>query len=98
MGLRGGISCSRSSAGGGGAAWALRWVGDGRAVAPLIIALRDRDPNVRYQACHALAAIGDVSVVPLIAALGDPDPNVRTEAAAALGFIGDARAVAPLIK
>lgn len=54
------------------AAKALGQIGDVRAVDPLIMALRDEDPDVRESAAEALGKIGDVrSVEPLITALRD---------------------------
>ena len=81
------------------AAHALGQLGDPRAVAPLIQALRDADGGVRREAAHALGQLGDSRVVEvLIQALHDADGGVRREAAHALGQLGDPRAVAPLIQ
>jgi len=69
-----------------------------QAVEALIIALRDRHPEVRASAAQALARIKNPrAIAPLIARLNDPDPLV-------VGYIGDALvamsddAVEPLIE
>lgn len=79
------------------AARALRHFPDGRAVRPLIAALREEDMSIRGAAAEALVAIGAPAVEPLIAALKDTDRNARRAAARALGLIGDPRAVGPLV-
>lgn len=61
----------------------------------------DDDPDVRAQACEALARIGDTSAVPqLFAVLGDPSPRVGHAATAAIQSLGvpdtAARAIAAL--
>jgi len=69
------------------------------AVEPLIQALKDKDPVIRFGAADALGGIGDKRAVePLIEALKDEDAAVRAWAALALGNIGDERAVEPLTK
>jgi len=69
-----------------------------KAVAPLILALKDSDDEVRSAAAEALGKIGsDKAVAPLILALKDSDDEVRSAAAEALGKIGSDKAVAPLI-
>jgi len=69
-------------------AWALGKIGDARAVAPLIAALKDRYDSVRDAALAALVQIGTSSVQPLTAALRDTDRSVRERAARALATIG----------
>jgi HEAT repeat protein len=76
---------------------ALEKMDDARAVAPLIIVLRDKVWRVRRVAARALEKIGTLAVEPLIAALKDEEWRVREGAASALGQIGDPRGVAPLI-
>jgi len=67
------------------------------AVEPLIQALKDKDPVIRFGAADALGGIGDRRAVgPLIEALNDEDDAVRAWAALGLGKIGDERAVEPL--
>lgn len=64
----------------------------------LIIALNDKDAEVREQACLILGYIKDSrSFEPLIKALKDDDSNVRRSDAIALGFLKDPRAVRALI-
>jgi len=68
-----------------------------RLVEPLIAALNDVDPHVRYEAVDALGRMEDTRAVdPLIAALGDQSVDVRIYAAEVLGRIGDVRAVEAL--
>lgn len=73
------------------AADALGWIGDDRAVTPLLVALseaRAEDP-VREVAAEALGRIGNPSAAPvLIAALRDDHEWVRRAAAVALGELG----------
>jgi HEAT repeat protein len=81
------------------AAEALGWIGDPRAVAPLLIALNDSDPlnAVREVAAEALGRIGDPSAVStLVYVLNDENEWVRRAAAVALGDIGDRVAIEPL--
>ncbi|MDP3564823.1 MAG: HEAT repeat domain-containing protein, partial [Methanoregula sp.] len=81
------------------AAEALGDLGDEKAVAPLITALkRDEFSGVRWKAAEALSKIGNPAVGPLIRALQYPDDDVRWKAAIALGEIGNPEAVEPLIQ
>jgi HEAT repeat protein len=60
--------------------------------------LGDDDPEVRAQACEALARIGDTSAVPqLFAALADPSPRVGHAATAAIQSLGVADTAARTI-
>ncbi|HEY3362704.1 MAG TPA: HEAT repeat domain-containing protein [Methanosarcina sp.] len=69
------------------------------AVAPLIEALKDENPQVRSFAALALGEIRDKKAVePLIEILNDLSPEVRMNAAYSLGEIGDVKAVEPLLK
>lgn len=72
------------------------------AVPRLILALQDKDENIRKQAVLALGQIKNCSAVdPLIAMLTNKDWFTRLTAAAALEAIGDARgreAIKPLLK
>lgn len=74
-------------------------LGAGRALQPLIVALKDRRPNVREYAAVTLEQLeGPHAVEPLIAALEeDASAKVRAAAAAALGAVKDPRPVGPLI-
>lgn len=82
----------------GNAARALGRLGDSRANAQLVLALRDLAPDVRQQAVCALQALGDLSAAPAIAALlQDPDGNVRYFATTALGKLGAADVITPLM-
>jgi len=81
------------------AALALGYIGDARAVEPLIEALKDQNEYVRLGAALALRNIGDTRAVePLMEALKDESENVRSGAAWALEKIGDTRAVEPLME
>jgi HEAT repeat protein len=81
------------------AALALTRMGDRRALAPSLAALKDKNPQVRRRAAEALGQLRDqVATEPLIAAIRDADRGVRWSAAAALGRLGDPGAVAPLIE
>lgn len=81
-----------------GAAHALGWSKDQRAVEPLIhLLVNDKERYVRARSAAALANIGDKHAVePLIKALGDEDDYVRKTVATALGNLGDERAIEPL--
>ena len=66
------------------------------AIAPLIEAMGDKNPEVRACAADALTRIDDPrAFAPLCKALGDASPIVRLSAAQALGTKGS-QAVAPL--
>lgn len=88
------------------AAIALKNMGDGRALFPLINALEYKDWHdfyavmgaVRETAAEALGILRDRRAVePLIKSLNDKEEGVRWKATWALGNIGDKRAVEPLI-
>jgi HEAT repeat protein len=72
-------------------------------VDPLIGALKDHNPRIRYNAALAFGSLARegikaLSAVPLlIEALHDEDPKVRNFAARSLGDIEDQQAVEPLI-
>ena len=78
------------------AARSLGWSRSLRAVKPLLMALKDRDPDVRRDAALSLGMIEDPRIDPLIRLMTDADPRVRCQAAATLGQIGASRAVGPL--
>ncbi|HVU10694.1 MAG TPA: HEAT repeat domain-containing protein [Phototrophicaceae bacterium] len=81
----------------GAAAEALGYVGDARAVAPLLLSVKDSRNELREIAAEALGRIGDASAFdPLIELLRDDNEWVRRAAAVALGELGDRRAVEPL--
>ena len=67
---------------------------DSAEIAPLILALRDRDVEVRHYAGSALAHIGPAAVSPLIVALQDPDRYQRSGAAYALARLAGTAAPA----
>lgn len=81
------------------AADALGWIGDTRAVPPLLAILQRPDDHeaVREIAAEALGKLGDrAAVQPLIDALSDSSDWLRRAAAQSLGELGDHRAVEPL--
>jgi HEAT repeat protein len=79
------------------AAKALGYMGDTRAVEPLITILQN-DWEVRSSAALALGSLKDMRAAEvLIAALQDKNSEVRLYAALALGSLKDTRAVEPLI-
>ncbi len=81
----------------GAAAEALGYVGDARAVAPLLLFINDQRDELREIAAEALGRIGHASAFdPLITMLGDESEWVRRAAAVALGDLGDRRAIEPL--
>jgi len=70
---------------------------DPRVVAPIIRALEDENPRVRYEAAYALADLRPMeAVTPLIAVLTDEDESVQEYAVYALGEISHPKAVEPL--
>jgi HEAT repeat protein len=70
------------------AAWALGQLGDGRAVYPLVEALKDQDANVRRSAVEALARLHDpMAREPLERLLMDEDLGVRLAAREALSYL-----------
>jgi HEAT repeat protein len=77
------------------AAITLGEMGDERAIAPLITALRDSEWNVREAAQDALAQIGPPAVEPLIKALREY--QIRTFVIEVLGKIKDERVLDPLM-
>jgi HEAT repeat protein len=78
---------------------ALGWIGDMRAVQPMINALQAEVPVMRLCAAQALVELVDQrSVEPLIATLHDPVYPVRQWAAEALKRLNDPRAVEPLLE
>lgn len=81
------------------AACALGTLGDGRAVAPLVTALRDEDRSVRRAAAETLGALRDPRAVePLLALLKTEKISaLRAASIDALGVLGDAHAVEPLV-
>ena len=68
------------------------------AVKPLIEALSELDPRVRWAAAKALGALGlPSSAEGLSPLLKDRDKDVRNEAAMSMAALGDQRAVGTLI-
>lgn len=81
------------------AAEALGWMGETRAINPLIAVLRDETNHdaVREAAAEALGKLGGPAAVePLIGALDAASEWLRRAAAVALGELGDHRAVEAL--
>jgi len=80
------------------AALALSNLGDA-VLPPLRDLLADADPDRRWWAARALAAVGTPAARELlIAALADPDPDVRACAAQGLGELHAEEAVAGLVR
>ncbi|MEQ8169300.1 MAG: HEAT repeat domain-containing protein [Candidatus Eremiobacterota bacterium] len=68
------------------------------ALVPLIKALEDKEPSVRWRTAEALGKIRDRRAVPyLVPLLKDKEGEIRLSAVKALGEIRDIRAVFPLI-
>ena len=77
----------------------LGWLGDDRAVEPMLDALSADTPLMRSSAADALGHLGDKRAIdPLIEALKDENKYVRQAAAIALGNLGSSQAVEPLIE
>lgn len=73
-----------------GAAYALGWVGDRRALPTLLQTMNAPHPLVRMESVAALGRLGDVSVVDsILAKLNDPkeQADVRANACVALGTL-----------
>jgi len=88
----GGQSRRRASA-----AEALGYLGDKRAVPPLIEMLRDADADIRARAAGALGRLGDrTALEPLLSVLKDKVSVVQLNAISSLGKLGDPRAAEPL--
>ncbi|MEW5953614.1 MAG: HEAT repeat domain-containing protein [Bacillota bacterium] len=82
-----------------GAAWALGKLKAGEAVDLLLLAIKDKEEDVRREAVIALGEISDKrAVMPLIKVLEEEDSAyVRSSAATGLGAISDQRSIQPLI-
>jgi HEAT repeat protein len=70
------------------AATALGLIGDRRAVAPLVQAMKGRDQDLRQRAAKALVDIGKPSAPPLVSLFKEADAGVREQASQALVQIG----------
>ena len=81
-----------------GVAIALGTAKDPRAVGSLTELLEDDGLEVRREAAHALAALGEPGVEALVKALGSEVPGLRADAAGALGQTKDQRTAGPLSK
>jgi len=78
---------------------ALIWLGDRRAVSPLIRGLRDELWPVRHAAAEGLWALRPLPawcLEPLARRIADPEPAVRAAGARTLGGVLDLGALAPL--
>ena len=82
----------------GAAIEALGWIGDARAVTPLLALLNPETENsLRELAIEALGRIGDPrALLPILDALTHADEWVRRAAAEASGELGDRSAIEPL--
>ncbi|MBN2541855.1 HEAT repeat domain-containing protein [bacterium] len=79
-------------------AYILGRIKSSKALVPLLMMLRDSDPDIRAAAARGLGGIQDsISVDPLIEKLSDPDPRVRRYSAVSLGKLRDKKAVDELI-
>lgn len=76
-----------------GAAKVLGFIGDPKAIEPLINTLSDKNKLVRREASTALTRMGDIAVDPLIRTLNNEDWRVRGAAAWALGGIKNNKAI-----
>jgi len=79
--------------------FALGRLGPGRAVRPLVCALKDRREDVRKTAAQSLKTVcrgepSDEAVEALISGMKDPDPYVRSYVIEALGGLKSAKAMA----
>ena len=82
------------------AVWALGLIGPAAksALADLIQALQDQEPEVRSKAAYALGRVGtdsEEALAALIAAFADPDEDVRSTATEGVARFGD-KAIVPL--
>ncbi len=77
---------------------ALGAIGDKRATAPLLTALKDKRWRIRWAVTLGLGRIKDgAAVMPLIAAMKDEHSSVIISAVESLGLMKDPRAIEPLI-
>jgi HEAT repeat protein len=79
---------------------ALIWLGDRRAMSPLIRGLRDELWHVRHAAAEGLSALRPLPawcLEPLARRIDDPEPAVRAAGARALGGVLDLGALPPLV-
>lgn len=79
---------------------ALVWLGDRRAISPLVRGLRDPLWQVRHAAADGLARLHplpDWSLEPLCNRADDPEPAVRAEAARALGSLESLQSLPPRV-
>lgn len=82
-----------------GAAKALGYIADKRAVEPLTKILKSEAINLRFTGAYALGRIGDRRAVePMLQLLDDPIREVRLSAIIGLGLIYDGRVFEPLLK
>lgn len=75
---------------------ALGKTGAKEAIEPLIQALKDKDPVVRWRSARALSELGHAAVGALVKLLEETDSDIRMRVAEILGKIGDKRAIKPL--
>ena len=81
--------------------WALREIGDRRAVEPLweVLERTTEDLGIRYELLLALSKFSDVRIFDILVDILDgSDLRKASFAPVPLGNLGDARAVAPLMK
>jgi HEAT repeat protein len=79
------------------AAWALGEIGDPSAIPALVVAVGDRDVEVRKYAARSLIKFGKEATDALLEALEDPSEQTRHYAVRALGEIQDPRSAGTLL-
>jgi len=74
----------------------LGFIGNEKAIDPLIATLKDKNKLVRREASTALARMGDKAIDPVLKIINDDDWRVRGAAAWILGTTKNKKAIEPL--